>query len=315
MSRAGTELKLAFALVLFGAGGCNALLGNGYGVDDSESSLLDGGGGNDALVEGGNDGGTGPDGSTAGDGSVLDANVDAASCPNGVCPTKLANAIGPQRLALGEAGVYWATLSGIGTVGFDGSNATTLAVGGPIAAGLKRGIAVDPTPTGLVYVTMPGAGKGAAKCTPNLSGCTLPGFIGSAGDASSVVVNGTHVYVGIFNNQLGGGAGGIWDTMLDGTIVQSYTMTDNVRDLQVVGPKTYFRTQTAIKVTTPSTTPGVRGQPGRRRQPGRIRGLRLDADRRDHEPAPPGVHGGRCCLQCGRRTDDGRPTGGDHRGH
>lgn len=257
MSRPGTELKLAFVLVLIGVTGCNALLGNGYGVDDSESSLLDGGGGNDALVEGGNgdDGATGPDGSMTGDGSVLDANVDAAGCINGVCPTLLASVVGPQRLAVGPAGVYWATLSSIGRVGFDGSNAKTLAVGGPIAAGLKRGVAVDPAASGLVYVTMPGAGKGAAKCAADLSSCTLPGFIGSAGDASSVFVNGTHVYVGIYNNQLGGGAGGIWDTMLDGTIVQSYTMTDNVRDLQVVGPKTYFQTQTAINVTTPSTTP------------------------------------------------------------
>ena len=83
--------------------GCNAILGNGYGVDDSVGSgESPDGTAVDALVDGTSggdgDGGAGGDG-TVGDGSTRDANADGAGCPNGACPTTLTEAVGPQRLA------------------------------------------------------------------------------------------------------------------------------------------------------------------------------------------------------------------------
>lgn len=256
MSRGGTELKLAFALVLFGAGGCNALLGNGYGVDDSESSLLDGGGGGDALVEGGNgdDGGVGPDGSMTGDGSVLDANVDGGGCLNGVCPTLVMTVVGPQRLALSTKGVYWASLTSFGRVNLDGSNPLApKPILGPIAMGTKRGIAVDPAET-AVYVTMPASDKAALKCVPDLSSCSTS-FIGNQGAASDIAFDATRVYVSIYDEGASN-TGEIWHTALDGTnAAPNGMMTDQVIDLQVIGANMFFRTPTAIKSAGLTTAP------------------------------------------------------------
>ncbi len=250
-------LAFAFAFALLGASaGCNAILGNGYGADDTAAGGNSEGGG--PLDEGGGsgDGGPGADGMTTGDGSTLDGNkADGAGCPNGVCPTKVTDVVGPQRLALSAMnGLYWASLAGIGRVNLDGSNPKPMAIAQNVGAGLKRGIAVSPDGASA-YVTMPGGGKGAAKCTADLASCAA-GFIGSAGSASSIATDATKVYVGINDDQLGAMTGGIWQTAPDGTSALPYTMmTDNVLDLQIVAGTTYFRTATAINANTRTTMP------------------------------------------------------------
>lgn len=259
MTRPTTAMTFAFAFVAVQVGtslGCNAILGNGYGADDTAA---DGSGGGNPVVEGGaggdaSDGGTGVDGMTTGDGSTLDGDVDAASCPRGVCAKQLTDAVGPQRLALSATGVYWASLAGIGRVNLDGSNPKIMLITQAVGANLKRGISV--APDGLsAYVTMPGGGKGAAKCAADLSSCGA-GFIGSAGLASSIASDATKVYVGIFDDQLAAAAGGIWQTAPDGTSALPYTMMlDKVLDLQIVGATTYFRTAKAINANTRTTMP------------------------------------------------------------
>jgi hypothetical protein len=107
---------------------------------------------------------------------------------------------------------------------------------------------------------MPGGTKGAARCAADLSSCS-GGFIGSAGDASSIAVDGSHVHVGIFDDQLGAAAGGIWYTDPDGLNAKTYTtavlLTDKVLDLQIVGATTYFRTPDAIRAATLTGLPAT----------------------------------------------------------
>ncbi len=249
MRPARSELKLVLSLVMFGAAGCNALLGNGYGVDDTAGEMLDGSSSGDPLAEGGGgvDGGTGPDGTTVSDGAVVtDATLDGSACPDGGCPAiKLTNVIGPQRIALSTASLAWASLAGIGRVGLDGTNPETKAIAGLIAMGLKRGVAVDTAGT-TVYMTMPDAlGRGAGKCVGPLAACTLETFIGSAGAASSMALDGTTLHVGIF------ASGGAYE--VKGGSASAYFMNDKVLDLQVVGGKTFFRTATEIRFVAPPT--------------------------------------------------------------
>lgn len=247
---------LAFVLALVAAPmGCNAILDNGYGVDDTAATLPDGSSAGDALVDGGTavgDAPTGTDGSVARDGSLVDAKLpDGATCLNGVCPTVVTNVVGPQRIEPSTTGVYWASLAGIGRVDFDGNNVKTFAVAQAVGPNLKRGIATDPGGT-AAYFTMPGSGKGAAKCTSDLSNCSTT-FVGSAGSASSIAVDATNVYLGIFDSG-SGVAGGIF--LYDGASSSAYTMmTDKVLDLQIVGSRTYFRTAAAIRANTPTTAP------------------------------------------------------------
>ena len=254
------RLALAPAILLAmvgGSVGCNAILGNGYGVDVNAANDPDGSnGGGDALVDGGGggDGSTGVDATVLDEASLLDRNdPDGSGCLNGVCPTMLASVVGPQRLALNATGVYWASAAGIGRVVYDGSNTKTFPIAQAVGSGLKRGIAVDAT---SVYVTMPGGGKGAAKCAADLTSCAA-GFIGSAGIASSIAVDATHVYVGIFDDGTGSGLGGMWQTSLTGTALLSYANGQVVRDIQVVGTTTYFRTSTAVNAVTAGGGPAV----------------------------------------------------------
>lgn len=186
------------------------------------------------------------------EGSAADQAADSpAACPRGVCPTTLTATVGPQRLALSSAAVYWASSAGIGRVALDGSTSTALALAGAIAANLERGIAVSPT--GVPYVTTPN--RGPAACAMDLSSCGT-GFIGSAGAASSVAVDATYVYAGIFDDQSGGNSGAIWRTGLDGNSPTPYSMVvEQVLDLQVVGATTYYRTSTAIRSVTSTTAP------------------------------------------------------------
>jgi hypothetical protein len=249
------RLSLGLVLALGASAGCNAILDNGYGVDDTLATSPDGSSGGDALVEDGNaggDGGPGTDGMIIGDGSMTDARLpDGAVCLNGVCPTVVANVVGPQRIDPSVTGVYWASNAGIGRVDFNGSNVKTFPVTQAVGATLKRGIATDAAGT-AAYFTMPGSGKGAAKCSADLSNCTAT-FVGSAGEASSIAVAGTYVYLGIFDSG-SGVAGGIF--RYNGSLAEAYTMmTDKVLDLQIVGSTTYFRTATAIRANTLTTAP------------------------------------------------------------
>jgi hypothetical protein len=252
--------KFAVALVLMSGSAplaCNALLDNGYGVDDSAfPGTSPEGSSGDALVEGSSGGDANVSDGSTGDGTS--SSGDGGGCPNNVCPTMLASAPGAQRLAVSATTVYWAFASGAGRVGLNGGAPTTLPLGAPIAPGLERGIAVEPV-SGAPYVTMPGNLRGAAKCTVDLTSCTTTGFIGSAGDVSSIVVTAANAFVGVFDDQIGG-AGGVWRTNLDGTSPTPYTMmTDKVLDLQIAGATTYFRTSVAVQANTLTTMPHVAG--------------------------------------------------------
>ncbi len=260
----GTMVAAAFIAtqVLAGAG-CNALLGNGYGVDDGTNGGLgpDGGPGeDDALVNGGEGGpggeggGPGDDAMTTVDGSTLDANVDAAGCPTGFCPTVLTAAVGPQRIAVGATAIYWSTATGIGRMNIDGSGVpTTMTVGAPIKPTLKRGVALSPA--GIPYVTV--TDRGAAVCDANLMACGSNGvFVGSAGDASSIAADSTKVYVGVFDD--GSTHGGIWQTTLSGTAPQPYTSAlYNVEDLRVVATTTYFMAGAGVYFAPSRTSTSV----------------------------------------------------------
>lgn len=260
-SRVGMNVALVASVVL-GLGvsvGCNAILGNGYGVDDSVGAGEDGGPGGNGEGGPNSEGGGGGDGSTTGDGAVTrDGSLndgrapDGGTCPGGECPVLLHSVDGAQRLAIGATGVYWASLTGIGRVDFDGTNPLTYAITQAVGANLKRGIAVTGT---YAYATMPGGGKGATKCPTDLSACDPIGFIGSAGAVSSIAADAAHAYVGVFDDQVGG-AGGIWQTPPAGAPASAYTMmTDKVLDLQIVGTTTYFRTSTAVRANTLTTAP------------------------------------------------------------
>jgi hypothetical protein len=254
----GALLATAFIAtqVLAGAG-CNALLSNGYGVDDGTNGGLgpDGGPGeDDALVNGGEggsggEGGPGDDAMTTGEGSTLDANVDAA-CPMSKCPTMLAAATGPQRLVLDSTFVYWTTAAGVGRVGTNGNGATFLALGSSVVSAVRRGIAL--VPGGNAYVTIPD--RGAVICASDLTSCASPGFLGTAGTSSSVAVDSTKVYVGIFDD--GNAHGGIFHATLSGTAQMAYpSMTDQVRDIRVIGPTTYFMSTVGVFLNSPTMAP------------------------------------------------------------
>jgi len=232
--------------------GCNAILGNGYGAFD-ESAVGPGGlggeGGPEGDAAGGGEGGLGSDGNTTGDGDVGDAFVadgrapDGAVCPRMKCPTKLASVVGPQRLAVDATGVYWTTAADVGRANLDGTGATPpIAVpGGPIVPSLTRGIALQ---GGVPYLTA--ADRGAAKCTANLSSCINTPFIGSAGTSSSLAVDASKVYVGIYDD--GSGSGGLWQTDLNGASPTPYTTPlDQVLGLRVVNSVAYFQTATDLK--------------------------------------------------------------------
>lgn len=244
--------------------GCNAILGNGYGAFD-ESAVGpggpggEGGPGDDALGGGegggpGSDGGPGTDADAGNDGNAPDGNNgDGGTCPRAICPTKLAPAVGPQRIALGTVAaidyVYWGTATGAGRVRVDGTaaNEVPFAAAEVIAAPYKRSVVVA---NGNPIVTVPA--RGAAVCTPDLTSCQT-GFVGSAGTSSSVTADATHLYVGIGNS--GAGFGTIYQTMdLGGTSPAAYMMTDPVFDLQVVGANTFYLTSGAIKRNTPTAS-------------------------------------------------------------
>ena len=252
------DVRLVLVFVLSQVGvwtGCNAILGNGYGAFDETAgngASPEGSAEGDALVGGGDGGPGGNDGTAPGDGSAGDGNIgDAAGCPRGICPTMLTAATGPQRIAVGMTDVYWSSAVGVGRVGQDGTGSKTLDLGGAIGATLKRGVAVSPG--GVPYVTV--VTRGAAKCATDLSGCGV-GFIGSAGDSSSVAVDASKVYVGIFDDQSGSMLGGIWQTDLNGASPLPYTMmTDKVLDLRIAGAYTFYRTAGAIQADSRTTAP------------------------------------------------------------
>ncbi|MEO6420433.1 MAG: hypothetical protein ABIP39_13535 [Polyangiaceae bacterium] len=266
ISKNHAALSVFFVVTQIGAWtGCNAIIGNGYGVDDPEaagdgspSTDDDGSTAADALADGATDmdGTTTMDGGAVdafrSDGEVLDTGVDSG-CPDNLCPTKLAVATGPQRIALSAAGVYWVTATSVHYVDL-ALSVSNLALAGVVGTGLKRGLTVA---GGVPYVTNPdAAGHGAGQCPAGLGGgCTA--FVGSAGFASSVTTDGTNIYVGIFDDGSTAHGGGIWRTALNGTSAAPYTlMTDKVLDVQIIaGPVTYFRTSTGVLFDTISTAP------------------------------------------------------------
>ncbi len=263
LSKRHTSLCVLFVITQIGAGaGCNAILGNGYGVDDLEGSdgapptSEDGSTPGDAALA---DGTTSADGMItmdggAGDGSIgVDGSFIDSGCPDNLCPEKLAVATAPQRIAVSGGGVYWVSATSVNYVS-PLSTVTNLALAGTIGPGLKRGLTVN---AGVPYVTNPdAAGHGAAQCPAGVGSACTP-FIGSAGFASNVATDGTNLYVGIFDDGSTAHGGGVWRTALNGTSATPYTaMTDKVLDLQIIaGPVTYFRTSTAVLFNTISTAP------------------------------------------------------------
>jgi hypothetical protein len=248
--------KLALVLATLGAAaGCNAILGNGYGVDDSvAANAADGGNVGDALV--GGDALVESDGSSTGDGSTkLDGgSQDGAGCPNGVCPTLVAPAVGPQRLALSATSVYWSSLAGVAGLNIDGSNAREKKLAGPIAAAVERSVAVG-SAGAVVYVTMPTTDRGATKCLPDLKVCS-PDFLSNQGAASDVAADSTRVWISIYDE--GAGTGEIWHTDLDGgTPLPNGMTTDRPIAFQIVGTNTFYRTSAAIKYAMIASAPVV----------------------------------------------------------
>lgn len=255
--RSVKTLAIGFVLTqLLAWTGCNAILGNGYGVDIDGTGPDGGPGEGDALINGGEggsggEGGPGEDAMTMGDGTTgVDAKVDAAGCSGGSCATVLTPAIGPQRLVLDSTFVYWSTATGVGRVGTNGNGATFLAVGSPVVSAVRRGIAL--VPGGNAYVTIPD--RGAVICASDLTSCTSLGFLGTAGTSSSIAVDSTKVYVGIFDD--GNAHGGIFHATLSGTAQMAYpSMTDQVRDIRVIGPTTYFMSTVGVFLNSPTMAP------------------------------------------------------------
>lgn len=255
LARLDVKLVLLFVLSQLGVWtGCNAILGNGYGAFDESAGGgpgSEGGPESDALVSGeggpGADGQGMGDGAGGGDGSTVDGStVDGGSCPRMMCPTKLADAPGAQRIALGTLFVYWTTATDIGRVALDGSGAMSRGViGGTITTNLKRGIAVQ---GGIPYVTV--GDRGAAKCTAALSdSCTNTPFIGAgvAAVASSLAVDASKVYIGVFVDSTPG-HGGLWQTDLAGGSLAVYTQPlEQVLGLRVVGSTAYYQTSTEVR--------------------------------------------------------------------
>ena len=263
LARLDVKLALLFVVSQLGVWtGCNAILGNGYGAFDESASGgpgSEGGPESDALVSG--EGGPGADGQGMGDGNGGDGNtgvdgssVDSGSCPRMMCPTKLTDAIGAQRIALGTLFVYWTTATDVGRVGVDGSGTMSKGViGGTIASNLKRGIALQ---GGIPYVTV--ADRGAAKCTAALSdACNNMPFIGTAvlPVSSSLAVDGSKVYIGLFKDSTVT-HGGLWETDLNGGSLGTYTMPiDQMLAVRVVTTALYYMTTAALRfVSTLSLT-------------------------------------------------------------
>ena len=210
------------------------------------------------------------DGSATADGTSVDATLpdgtgtggdadSSAECPRAVCPTVLTAAVGPQRLALVDNAVYWTSSAAVGRVRLDGSSATTTTLSA-VTPPLARDVAVGTM--GVPYVTVPT--RGAAACAADLTTCGT-GFIGSAGSASSVAVDAANVYIGIFDDGAGAGAGALFRTGLDGSSPLVYAnVNDAILGLQVVAGTAFYRTSSAIRsVTSPSSLPMVvtAGQP------------------------------------------------------
>jgi hypothetical protein len=262
ISKHQARLSVLFVVTQIGAWtGCNAILGNGYGVDDLEAT--DGSPSAEGSVDDGGvlDGTTSADGSLLMDGSVLDGSKSDGSplpdsgCPNNVCPTMLASAPGAQRLAVSSAAAYWVTATSADRVDLvSGLVTLPLNLTGTISGSQRRGIAVSPS-TGIPYVTSPDAiGRGIGKCSLTMSDCSTT-FVGSAGFTSSIAIDATSVYVGIYDDG-SGLAGGIYQAAPDGSSVVAYLTNEHVLDLQVVGSVTYYRTSAGIRyVTAPSGTP------------------------------------------------------------
>jgi hypothetical protein len=261
LARLDVKLALLFVVSQLGVWtGCNAILGNGYGAFDESAGGgpgSEGGPESDALVSG--EGGPGADGQGTGDGagggdgsSVDGSSVDGGLCPGPKCPTKLTDAPGAQRIALGTLYVYWTTATDIGRVSLDGSGPTSKAVvGGPIVSTLKRGIAVQ---GGIPYVTV--GDRGAAKCTAALSdSCTNMPFIGTGvvPVSSSIAVDASFVYIGLFKDTTVT-HGGLWQTDLNGASPMPYTMPlDHMLAVRVVASTLYYMTTTALRFV-PSTS-------------------------------------------------------------
>lgn len=255
LARLDVKLALLFVVSQLGVWtGCNAILGNGYGAFDESAANgpgSEGGPESDALVSG--EGGPGADGQGMGDGagggdgsSVDGSSVDGGSCPRMMCPTKLADAAGAQRIALGTLFVYWTTATDIGRVGLGGSGAMSRGViGGTIVSTLKRGIAVQ---GGIPYVTV--GDRGAAKCKAALSdSCDNTQFIGTGvlPVSSSLAVDGSNVYIGLFADSTPN-QGGPWQTDLNGGFATPYTKAiEQVLAVRLVTPTLYYMTSTAVR--------------------------------------------------------------------
>jgi hypothetical protein len=259
----GALLASAFIAtqVLAGAG-CNAILGNGYGVDDGTNGGLgpDGGGNVDPDAPfsggegggGGDGGGPGNDAMTTGEGGTLDANVDAA-CPMSICPSVLVAATGPQRLVLDSSFVYWTTATGVGRIGTSGASGTMTfkTVGLVVPSSVKRGVALA---NGNAYVTV--ADRGATICAPDLSSCNATGFLGLSGIASSVTADSAKVEVGIFDDTTASHGGTIFHASVSGASPTAYTgATGQVVELRGLAGKTYFMSTVGVGVVSPTIAP------------------------------------------------------------